>query len=80
MLIQNLLEYNDIEVVLRFPPINLGGIMRLKGHGVGECPVLEDVWFNRQMSLPISPQMSDEQVEYVCTVLGSMFRINWRMM
>lgn len=66
----NILEKDyNIFIANRFWPIHLGGIMRMNGHRVGECPVCERVWFNEQMSLPISPQMEDYEVEIICTAI-----------
>lgn len=56
---------HNIHIVIRFWPIHLGGIMRMKGHKAGECPVCERVWFKEQLSLPISPQMPDEEISII---------------
>jgi dTDP-4-amino-4,6-dideoxygalactose transaminase len=37
----------------------------MQRHGPGECPVCERVWFKEQLSLPISPQMPDEEVQTI---------------
>lgn len=55
-------ERYNVHCVIRFWPIHLGGIMRMRGHKQGECPVCEDVWFNQQLSLPISPQMKEWEI------------------
>lgn len=55
----------NIKTVIRFYPIHLGGIMRMMGHNQGECPVCEEIWFKEQLSLPISPQMPDDEIEYI---------------
>ena len=62
-------EYN-LFIVLRFWPIHLGGIMRMHGHNIGECPVCERVWFKEQLSLPISPQMPESEVNYITEALN----------
>jgi hypothetical protein len=39
--------------------------MRPQGHQWGECPVIERVWFEEQVNLPISPLHTPEQMDYV---------------
>jgi len=62
-------EKKNIHIVLRFWPIHLGAIMRMRGHRLGECPVCEHIWFKEQLSLPISPQMSDDEIDYIAEAL-----------
>lgn len=64
-LIDCLQEEFSIKIVLRYWPIHLGGVMRMRGHYVGECPVYERVWFTELMSLPISPQMKSEEIDHI---------------
>ncbi|MCG2825367.1 MAG: DegT/DnrJ/EryC1/StrS family aminotransferase [Thermoplasmatales archaeon] len=61
-------KYN-IHIVIRFWPINLGGIMRMHGHYLGECPVCEHVWFKEQLGLPISPQMQKWEINTIVKAL-----------
>jgi perosamine synthetase len=72
---EKLIEYLDkkhrLQTVLRYWPIHLGGIMRMKGHRIGDCPVTERVWFKEQMSLPISPQMTDDEIATIVDALYS---------
>jgi perosamine synthetase len=62
-------DVHNIEIVIRFWPIHLGGIMRMRDHNIGECPACEHVWFNEQLSLPISPQMREEEVRRITEAL-----------
>jgi len=62
-------EKHKIDIVIRFWPIHLGAIMRMKRHGMGECPVCEHIWFNEQLGLPISPQMQEEEIETILSAL-----------
>ena len=70
-LVERLKNLYNIEVVIRFFPINLNGILRMNGCGQGGCSRcgklenIERIWFQEQMSLPISPQMSDEEIKYI---------------
>lgn len=63
-------EKHKIDIVIRFWPIHLGGILRMKGHDIGECPVCEHVWFNEQLSLPISPQMQEWEISTIENALA----------
>lgn len=71
-LIRDLDNIYNIKVVTRFWPIHLGGIMRMRGHHAGECPVCEEVWFNEQMSLPISPQMEEWELRTIEEALNDL--------
>jgi len=62
-------EKHKVDIVIRFWPIHMGGIMRMRGHDIGECPVCENVWFNEQLSLPISPQMQEWEIN---TITGAL--------
>jgi len=62
-------EKYNIFIVIRFWPIHLGGIMRMRGHKIGDCPVCERVWFKEQLSLPISPQMKESEINYIMEAL-----------
>jgi perosamine synthetase len=71
-------QYN-IDVIIRFFPINLNGILRMNGCGQGGCSHcgklenIEKIWFHEQMSLPISPQMKDEEIDYIQESLAKAF-------
>jgi len=47
-----------------YMPIHLTTAYRKLGHGEGECPVAEAL-FQKYVSLPIHPRMTDEAVDYV---------------
>lgn len=59
-----------VEVVQRYFPIHLLPEWRHRGHGPGECPTAERLWFNEQVNLPIYPQMADWQVDYMIDTLA----------
>lgn len=60
-----------IEVQLRYFPVHLLPEWRRLGHGIGECPVAERVWFDEQLQLPIYPQLADWQVDYLVETLAA---------
>lgn len=47
-----------------YMPIHLTTVYRNMGHEAGECPVAEKL-FEKYVSLPIHPRMTDEVVQYV---------------
>lgn len=63
-LLQRLLA-RGIQVQLRYFPVHLLPEWRLRGHGPGECPVAERIWFHEQINLPIYPQLADWQADYM---------------
>lgn len=68
--VKHMEDVYNIHIVLRFWPIHLGAIMRMRGHYLGECPVCEHVWFKEQLSLPISPQMKEKEID---TIIDALF-------
>jgi dTDP-4-amino-4,6-dideoxygalactose transaminase len=59
-------EKHNIRIIIRYFPIHLGGIMRKKRYGNAvDLKNCERVWFHEQLSLPISPQISDEEIELI---------------
>lgn len=59
-------EQFNIQIIIRYFPIHLGGIMRMNKCGnANDLKNCERVWFTEQLSLPISPQVSDEEIEII---------------
>jgi perosamine synthetase len=54
----------QIKAWSHYMPIHLTEIYRKLGHGEGECPVAEAM-FDRYVSIPIHPRMTDESIQYV---------------
>jgi perosamine synthetase len=54
----------QIKAWSHYMPIHLTTAYRKMGHGPGECPVAEAL-FEKYVSLPIHPRMSEETVQYV---------------
>ena len=69
-IISELLDNYKIKLKLRYWPIHLGAIMRMRGGKPGQCPVFEDIWFNKLLSLPIAPSMTDKEVERILNALN----------
>ena len=44
--------------------------MRMRGSKVGQCPKFEKIWFNNLLSLPISPSMSNKEVDKLIRALS----------
>jgi perosamine synthetase len=63
-----------IQVQLRYFPVHLLPEWRVRGHSRGECPVAERVWFHEQVNLPIYPQLSDGQVDYMIEQVAAAVR------
>ena len=74
-IVKYLEEKHDIHICIRFWPIHLGGIMRLRGHGIGEAPVCERIWFKEQLSLPISPQMGEWEINAIVDAINEIGKI-----
>lgn len=64
-LLRPLVEEYGVRCWIQYVPVYLFGIFREKGHKVGECPVAEDIFRNKLISLPIGPIMTQEQADYV---------------
>ncbi|KNB50552.1 DegT/DnrJ/EryC1/StrS family aminotransferase [Streptomyces caatingaensis] len=58
-----------VEMQLRYFPLHLLPEWRARGHGPGECPVAERMWFERQVNLPCQPGLSDEHVDRLLAAL-----------
>ena len=65
-----LLKKFKIKLKNRYWPIHLGAIMRMRGSKVGQCPKFEKIWFNNLLSLPISPSMSNKEVDKLIRALS----------
>lgn len=60
----------SVEVQLRYFPQHLMPEWRAGGgHGPGECPVAENLWFEAHMNLPCHPALDDAQLEHLVTAL-----------
>jgi len=68
------LEARGIKINNRFFPCHLAAYMRMAGHGPGECPVCERVWFEEQVNLPISPLHTPKQIDYVIETVADLVR------
>jgi dTDP-4-amino-4,6-dideoxygalactose transaminase len=54
----------QIKAWSHYMPIHLTDAYRKLGHKEGECPVAEGM-FERFVSIPIHPRMSEEAIQYV---------------
>ncbi len=60
-----------VQINNRFFPCHLTSYMRPRGHKFGECPVIERVWFEQQINLPISPLHTTSQVDYAVEAIAA---------
>ncbi len=63
-----------IEIQQRYFPIHLLAEWRRLGNELGQCPVAERTWFERQVNLPIYPQLTDHQLNYMIDTLTAILR------
>lgn len=68
------LDERGIQIQLRYFPVHLLPEWRFRGHGLGECPAAERVWFHEQVNLPIYPQMEDWQVDFMIEAVHGVVR------
>ncbi|GAA5089285.1 DegT/DnrJ/EryC1/StrS family aminotransferase [Nocardia iowensis] len=68
------LDAAGIQIQLRYFPVHLLPEWRRLGHGVGECPTAERVWFREQINLPIYPQLTDSQVHFMVETMANTLR------
>lgn len=59
------LDAYGIQIQLRYFPVHLLPEWRMLGHGLGECPIAERIWFHEQVNLPIYPQMEGWQIDFM---------------
>ena len=64
-LLRPLLEEYGIQCWIQYVPCYLLGVHREKGHKPGECPVAEEVFRKKLISLPIGPTMTQGQADYI---------------
>ncbi|MGW5661069.1 DegT/DnrJ/EryC1/StrS aminotransferase family protein [Streptomyces sp. NPDC003758] len=63
------LNSRGVEVQLRYFPLHLLPEWQQRGHGTGECPVAEHLWFHEHVNLPCHPGLSDAQVDHLVNAL-----------
>ena len=68
------LDARGVQIQLRYFPVHLLPEWRRLGHGVGECPVAERVWFREQVNLPIYPQLEDWQIDFMVETVRDVMR------
>ncbi|WP_437041246.1 DegT/DnrJ/EryC1/StrS family aminotransferase [Streptomyces angustmyceticus] len=63
------LDRRGVEIQLRYFPLHLTPEWRHRGHGRGECPVAERMWFDQHLNLPCHPGLRPSQVDYLVEAL-----------
>ncbi len=60
------MKEQGVQTSIHYPPSHLFDIYRRRfGHGEGDLPITEAA-MEREITLPIYPTMSEEDVDYVC--------------
>ena len=79
--IEVLVKKFKIDVIIRYQPINLNGVMQMNGcrnSGCDKCVSLFNVkqsWEGRQISLPISPMIKKKEIKYINYAIKTASRI-----
>ena len=63
-LLKPLVEEYGVQCWIQYVPVYLFSIFREQGHKIGECPVAEELFRKKLISLPIGPTMTKDQAEY----------------
>ncbi|MFH0965553.1 MAG: DegT/DnrJ/EryC1/StrS family aminotransferase [Planctomycetota bacterium] len=63
--LRSLVEDYGIQCWIQYVPVYLFTVFREMGHAPGECPVAEEIFRKKLVSLPIGPTMTLEQMDYV---------------
>ena len=74
MLCKNILNENGISTGLHYPvPLHLQPCFAHLGYKKGDFPVTESL-AEQGLSLPIYPELSNEQIEYICNMIKDFFK------
>jgi dTDP-4-amino-4,6-dideoxygalactose transaminase len=72
--LQQYLSSKGIDTLIHYPiPIHLQNAYKSLGHKIGDFPVTEKV-SKEILSLPMFPELSHEEIEYVCKNIRDFFR------
>jgi len=63
-LLRPLVEEYGVRCWIQYVPVYLFSIFREQGHEVGECPIAENIFRRKLISLPIGPTMTRDQAQY----------------
>lgn len=69
------LRQNKLEVQIHYIPVYWHPYYQKLGYRRGICPIAED-FFLREISLPLYPAMSDEEIKYVANTILEIFQKN----
>ena len=61
----NLIAADEVSVNVHFIPMPMLTLFRNLGYKIEDYPVAYDN-YSREISLPIYPQLTEEQIEYIC--------------
>jgi len=63
------LHEGGVEIVQRYFPLHLLPEYRFTGGRLGQCPTAEFTWFERLVNLPINPWLTDDDVDYMASLI-----------
>jgi len=69
-LLRPLIEIYGIQCWIQYVPSYLFTIFKEKGHKPGECPVAEEVFRKKLISIPIGPTMTIGQADYIIKAIN----------
>jgi perosamine synthetase len=72
-LMKRLLHEHGIRAGTHYIPLNWSTAYKKRGHREGECPVAEAA-FNRLITLPIHPRLTEDDLDYMARALQSLAR------
>lgn len=62
---------HGIDVVLRYFPLHILPEWRHAGNSLGDLPMTEKIWFDKLVNLPMSPQLTDDDMAYMVQCVRS---------
>jgi len=72
--LQNFLKENEIGTGLHYPiPLHLTQAYAFLGYKKSDFPVAEEL-ANEILSLPMYPELTEEQIEYVCEKIKAFYK------
>ena len=68
----NLIAADEVSVNVHFIPMPMLTLFRNLGYKIEDYPVAYDN-YSREISLPIYPQLTDEQIDFICNSIENAY-------